>query len=324
MFDSMLRQCHGLKAGVVTPPFLYGARSPLVAGIIRRNDEISDESKKVIEKSFFNRNPFLLDRVHVDAFEVVSDDSIHRAHDPTHLEAGVGITLTTSVKIGDREIPCAVVMNCLHVGVRNDFKKYHANQARLICQDFAIESVGVCGLVLSVGDDVISDRFRDISRIGRVHLTLEKKNADTQYAIEKISNEEKRDIFNRYLTFPNVQDSLETISLIDKSSDSVVCGISVVPGTDRFTDAFVTMDCPSGSERQMIQLLASKITTKRTAYLEFATSDKQNAKVFGEHDSMPLSAMPVGLTESEQAFIVRNPIVTSGMFHHLFDPLDYS
>ena len=319
----MLRRVSNLKNGIVTPPYLYGSRSPLVAGIIRRNDEISEESKRVLEKSFFSKNDFLLSKVHVDAFEVVSDESVHRAHDPTHLEAGVGVTVSTRIKIGNREIPCAIVMNCLHVGVRNDFKNYHANQARLICQDFALDTVGDCGLVLSVGDNVIKDPFRETCRIVRVNMKVGPRSEESLYAIEKISDLEKIDIFARFITFPDLHESLESFALVDKT-DVVICGISRVPGTSGFTDAFVTMDCPTGSEKRMIELLASKIMQGKSSSLEFATSDKHIAPLFDQSQSVSVSAMPVGLTNTEQEIILRNPMLTSGSFHHLFDPLDYS
>ncbi len=324
----MLRFLPKKFSNIVAPPFLYGTRNPLVAGIIRTNDEISNESKRVLDKFFFQRNPFVTQHVDVDAHEVVSDDSVHRAHDPTHLEGGVGITLTTKIKLpkSKEEIPCAVVVNCTHVGVRNDFKNYHANQARVVCQAFAEKNLGDRGIVFSVtdNDQSVGDGYLPITRLHKVDPKSQKINSH-QYSVEPISHTEKAQIFSQYNTFPSLMTAVENFALIDKKSDSIICGISRIPETNKLTDPFVTLDCPEGNEKSCLGQLVSEVSRSRSAILEVSESDRVIFQLFGSETSgLVVHALPIGLTSEEQTSLLRGPLCFSGMLHHMFDPVDYS
>jgi hypothetical protein len=300
---------------VVAPPFLYGIRNPLVAGIIRQNDEISTESKKMLNKHFFARIGGDATPI-VEAVEVVSDDSMHRSHDPTHIEAGVGVIVKTIAHLPrTREaVPCAIVMNCMHVGVRNDFKNYHANQARVMCEHYAeswVQDEGR-GLVVSVGSDVTSEGYMHItdSRTCKLQPVEDQENL----TLEPVSSDEKSEIFSTHFTLTEPSTSVETVGLVDIESDTLICGASL-HGKKMLTDPFITTDCPAGKEVEIMGILARKLGRVE---LEFCGNDRFIDSLFPvTSDSVSLSVLPMGLSVEDQENLLRYPWVTGGIFNHL-------
>lgn len=308
---------------VVAPPFLYGTRNPLVAGLIRTNDEISEESKKMLHKYFFSQCKLIDSSAHqVEAVEVVSDDSVHRSHDPTHIEAGVGVIIKSLARLANMEIPCAIVMNCMHVGVRNNFKNYHSNQARVMCQYNAekwIENdMNGRGLVISVSSDEAcqpseSEGYMEMATVKRSAI-VHHKQSKSSLTMEEIPLEEKEEIFSNHLRIPIL--STKTYGLVDKETDALLCGFSLIEGNkSTCIDPFVTTDCPEGMEHEMMEMAASKYGI---FHMEYCSNDKFIDNLFkNEGETITLSALPIGLTENEQTVIMKRPWITSGLFSHL-------
>ena len=301
---------------VVAPPFMYGNRNPSVSGIIRRNDEISDESKRVLSRTFFGpRSNAWRNIDQIEAVEVVSDESVHRAHDATHLEAGVGVVATTRMN-GD--LPTSIVLNCTHVGIGNSFKKFHANQARIACIELAEKQLAGRGLVLSVArlgeGPLTSDGFMEITRLRCVSI---KNRVDSEkYATEDLSIDAKRHLFAPYNYMFDIVNGSSV--LIHNETDSIVCGATAV-SNGLFTDCFITDDCPRGQEKELIEFFLSRLSGTS---LEISSSDELVSRLFSDETSegeeLAVSALPVGLTVEEQNHLLQRPWVFSGLFSHLF------
>lgn len=298
-----------------------------MSGLIRFNEEISSASKSYLAKSAF-KNPFLEDCLAVDSIEVVSDESVARAEDRTHIEAGVGLLLKTVMRIPTRdgnEVPCAIVPAYSHVGVKNDFQTFHSNQAKIICERYGeewIEKEGGRGVVFTVHNEApqITEGYMQINKVMHADVSHTARDLPAGMNVEPLSKEEKLAMFAGYVCFPSFSNSgnLKSFALIQ--NDSVLCGISVyvVGNTLISTDAFITTDCPDLDGKQNLELLISHVskslTTKR-AEIRYMQTDKLIGNALkGRASGTMISALPIGLTDNEQLALIRAPWATSGLF----------
>lgn len=311
---------------VVPPPFLYGIRNPLVSGVIRFNEDISSESKKVLMNEFFNRdNPFV-DEIDTDSIEIVSDDTLPRAHDRNHVEAGAAVLIKTSMSLPTGStVPCAITWRFVGVGANNDCHLFHSNQARVIGEFYGKKFIGDRGVVLTVhpvesGEVSLSEGHDVVNEILESQLSTNFP-IPAYLTVEELPIPERCAIYTPYIHFPSVLASqhLRSFALIDSKTDAILCGFNAVSlaGRTVATDAYVTSDCEIGSERAMIETLASKVaqlTRARRIALRFSKTDTMLGPLFDSAEvKAVISGVPLGLTWQEQQAVLRAPWITSGL-----------
>ena len=322
----MLRR--SLARHIVPPPFLYGTRNPLVTGLIRFNEEISSESKKLLAKSAL-QNPFIDTCLSVECIEVISDETVMRAEDKNHIEAGAGVLLKTVVKIpnpsGSVQVPCAIVTGYSHVGENNDFQTFHSNQAKIICEHYGedwIEKEGGRGVVITVHGEApqITQDYMQINQVLHADVARDSQPLPSGMTVEELSKKEKLSIFEGYVGFPaySGSDNLKSFSLVQH--DAILCGVSVFSLGHSLiaTDAFITTDCPEGSERDNLNRLISHVSrqlkAKKTQMRYMQTDRLIDQAIMGRQSATMLTALPIGLSDMEQLALIRAPWVTSGLF----------
>ena len=303
------------------PPFLYGIRNPLVSGLIRFNEDISKEAKRVITTEYFNKT--LVDLDDCDTIEVVSDDSVARADDPTHIEAGVGVVVKTSISTGPEQpvVPCGIVSASKPVGERNNSMLFHANQAKTICEYYAREYVGDRGIILLVKNDgeklILENNLFKYNFMQKINNFFSQKNEINEFKIDKINN---YSFLSNYIHFPT---SLSLHALIDRS-DNIVCGGKCLVEDRKLiiTDPFVTMDCMEGSEKESFILFAQKVMQCRefartnSATVRYVDNDRIMTDIFGKDESRVISRFSlqtVGFSPQEDEVLRRRPWLTSGI-----------
>lgn len=309
MFTSLRR--------LVAPPFLYGTRHPLVSGLIRYNEEMSIASKEVLSRL---RNAPACKGDEIVGFEIVSDDSVSKAHDKTHIEAGAGIVLKTEIRIPSASnLPCAIVMNFASVGVKNNFSSFHSSQARIYAEQIGEEYLCNRGVVITQytnGEErQVTEGFADVNTVLRVTLRNDEPSVK-DVKMERITAEERNEMMSQYVSFPTRE--RESFILTNGAGD-VLCGLSCSGANANFSDPFVTLDCPEGLERKSIEFLAQQIIREKNLSgkptLRFAESDGVIANLFKEGKLVSvLTALPVGLSVTEQQSLVRAPWAISDLF----------
>lgn len=321
------------SAKAVPPPFLHGKRAPGIAGLIRLNDEISYESKNVLFKSYFSNNCFQTDHIgEVESLEVVSDETVRWAHDRTQIEAGAGLLLKTAIHIPSKSpsresviFPCAIVSHFTHIGTSNDNRNYHANQAKEACQLHGEEWIvstheNKKGLVITahaVTEEAplqVSQGYIALNESRR--FTVHAKSSNLR--IDKIPPNQKEQLFNQNIYFPLLLKApvLESFVLADRSSDSIICGVSLAktPAGLRAVDPYVTMDCPEGEEKSCLTSLVGELASRNGAKkcdILFSSNDKFLSSILTDNnedcDSIIFSALPIGLDQDDQHAVISAP-----------------
>ena len=263
-------------SSVVTPPFLYGHRHPRIAGLIRFNDEISAEAQRVLQRMVFAENKFLtrMNPECIDLVEIVSDDTSSRSDNPNLIESGTGVMIRTNVEVpGHFKIFCGISLGFQGVGIRNDSKKYFANQVRAFSDDYltdhVIEQGG--GLVLTChqldeeegniidlpnGHEVLVDVLEvDLKRCGK---TIDHK---------LLTNQDFDDLYEPCIRFdPQSADSARLVGVLE--NDTLLYGGSIT-SENILVDPFITVDCPEDGH---LSLPAHRMV--------FTSSDKYIHKLF--------------------------------------------
>lgn len=334
---SVIRRALGNN--VVPPPFLFGRRLPQVSGVIRANEELSEESKTVLLKSFFAKFPFSNHNVaEIDSFEIVSDDTLSLAHDRDHIEAGAGLVVKTAVNIPSRSsgedglvLPCGIVTHCSHIGANNDNQNYHSNQAMAVCQHFAEDwiikgNTQPQGLIItahSVSEQhplQLSPGYIPVNEVCR--YTVQAEPSESHLVIKPLTD--KVDILKETLHFPLVVNcpSLESFGLIDNTY--LLCGLSILRTSSRLlaVDPFVTTDCPSGEEKHLLTKLVGQLAKRngfKSCDIQYSGNDKFLSSILApqsttSNHSIVFSALPIGLDHTQQQAIIRTPWALSGLF----------
>ena len=322
------------------PPFLFGRRLPQVSGVIRANEELSQESKAVLVKSFFAKFPFSNHNVaEIDSFEIVSDDTLSLAHDRDLIEAGAGVVLKTAVHIPSRSsseengvvLPCGIVTHCSHIGANNDNQNYHSNQAMAVCQHFAEEWIIKGNQEQPQGLIIISHSVSEQHPLQLSHGYIP-VNEVCRYTVQAETSEslviqqlpDKNDILKQTLHFPLVLScpSLESFGLIDNTY--LLCGVSILRTSFGLlaVDPFVTTDCPSGQEKHLLTTLVGQLAKRngfKTCDIQYSGNDKFLSSILApqstrSNHSIVFSALPIGLDHTQQEAIVRTPWALSGLF----------
>lgn len=318
----MIRMRNSVRCMVV-PPFMSGIRNPLVAGLIRFNEDVSAEAKKVLSRASQS-----------ECLEVVSDDTLRRAHDRHHIEAGAGLLTKTFLSLGtDRKsIWCAVAHGFVPVGVNNDSKEFHANQARIVAEYYGEEWVkeaggGVVVTAHASADDdsqriVLSDGFQVVNELVEVtDMPASSSLAnDIKFvrALDGLLSEE-------FLTLGEPQPNSLCHFVLKKSDESIIGGISVCEKTGNIIDPFITTDCPEGTEWQMLSAvvgLASKESRIRKPKFFLSTNDKYLHQLLrGSGASIVprvvFSALPLNMNMEDQKQLRRLPWLSSSLLRFL-------
>ena len=315
---------------------MYGTRHPRIAGLIRFNEEISHESKRHVFASLFDKNPVVDLLGPVDTIEVVSDDTVMRSHDRNHIEAGVGVLIKTGLSVpsptGPIEIPCALITNCSHVGATNDCKQFHSNQARVVCEHYGEEWLGTRGLLVTAhrigGDDAaeisVSEGSAVVTELYSVDFPITRVDfTHSNLTVESVTARDRINLLSNFVHFPSLlaSASVESFALVDPGVDVVLCGVSTVVCKSGLvaTDAYVTVDCPSGTEEEMLGVIISRLASQKGFNRIKLTLSKNDAitTIFNPDrlvTQVVLSAVPIALTEMEQRAVMKAPWAMSGLF----------
>ena len=282
---------------------MHGVRLPTIAGLIRFNDEVSEEAKRVVLPKFF-LGP------NTELVEVVSDDTAARSHEREHIESGAA--LWSKMKAGTT--PVAFVFGAQSIGPTNQNKEYHANQARVAAQTFAedwlIQNGG--GLVVIAGNTSLSDpQMHAINSLVLVDSIVDDKK-DGIWKFEEMKRNEKFAIFSPFIQFDHF-DVSETADMRESKSFALTDGDILLGGMtemkDYLTDVFVTTDCPEGMEKSVIKYM-QKILKKPIIY---SSNDLYLHKLLNGEKCITFSALPVGLPISVQKELSTKPWLSSSI-----------
>ena len=270
----------------VLPPFMYGNRSPLVSGLIRFDDEVSTEAKRM----YFGRS----DEEHI--VEVVSDDSVARSTDPDHIEAGAGLWRSSGIAYG-----------FLPVGTSNNDRTYHAAQARLVaqqCCEDALDESGGLAVTIDHTPHVLSPGYKRLNvllsvDIPRVHAP--------GYEIETTPLSELSQF-----QFALAKQPRDIVHFVCKFNNTLYGGVSQ---TDKkFSDPFITTDCP---EDEAIRVLSALCKGK---HLYYSSNDKYMHSILSKYTTsqkLEISAIPINMDQQKQNFVLKTPWLASSLLQFL-------
>ena len=320
----MLRIISRRFSSVVPPPFLYGHRHPLIAGLIRFDDEISEEARRVLQTSVFSENKFFskINPHAVKLVEIVSDETVSKSHDRTLIEAGTGTMIKTAIKFPGRSdhIPCGISLGFRGVGISNDAKLYHANQVRTFTNEFVTENISDGGFVVTCHeiseDENVIDLLPGHEIVGEVLEVFLRGGAkipdNSEYKIVELTGDDFEQIYDPCVRFNSQIDNLRFLGLC-ADNGTLICGGSVT-SENILVDPFVTLGCKEGEEKLMLEIFAKNLLG--TKKIVFSSSDKFIANLFPEKNvRYVVSAKPVGDEISDEIFslLKRRPWVLRGL-----------
>jgi len=313
-------------SSIVPPPFLYGHRHPLIAGLIRFDDEISNEAQRVLQTAVFSQNNFF-SKISTDAVrlvEIVSDETVSKSHNRTLIESGTGVMIKTTLTLpGTEKIPVGISLGFHGVGISNDSKQYHGNQVRTFSNEFLTDSISETnnsGIVLICHD--VSDADNNtidllpgheiVAEILDAPIRSSSTSNDTSsYSLVELSSEECAEIYAPCVQFGRELDDTKFLALRSAEGD-LICGGSVT-ANKILTDPFVTLDCPEGEEKRILEIFSKKFIGAKK--IVFSSSDKFTANLFpNENVRYVVSAKPVGdITDEQFSLLQRRPWVLQGL-----------
>ena len=310
-------------SSVVPPPFLYGHRHPLIAGLIRFDEDISDEAQRVLQTAVFSQNNFF-SKISPDAVrvvEIVSDETASKSDNRTLIEAGTGVMIKSSLTLpAGEKLPCGISLGFHGVGISNDAKNYHANQVRTFSNEFLTDSIveNSSGIVLTCHE--ISDDENTIDLLSGHEIVTEilersvkSSNIDSsRYSLVELSTDEVRELYAPCIRFDCEIDGVKFYGLRSEEG-LLICGGSLTLQTI-LSDPFVTLDCPEGDEKNILELFSKKFLGAKK--IVFSSSDKFMANLFADADvRYVITGKPVGEGISSEQFslLQRRPWVLGGL-----------
>jgi hypothetical protein len=264
---------------IVTPPFLYGHRHPKIAGLIRFNEDISSEAQRVLQRSVIAENKFIsrLDVDRIDLVEIVSDDTVCKSENANLIESGTGVMVSTSLDVAiHTRIPCGISLGYQGVGIRNDSKKYYANQVKTFSDEYLTDRVMEQGggLVLSCHklDDEDENDVVDLPADHEILteiLEVDLKTTRRSDPVVPLTETDSNDIYEPCIRFdPNTDNPPQLVGVYE--TGTLLYGGSIT-NENVLVDPFVTLDCPEHMIRDFA-LGTNKIV--------FSSSDKYIHNLF--------------------------------------------
>ena len=284
---------------IVTPPFLYGNRHPRIAGLIRFDDDLSLEARRVLQNGLLWKNKFFskINPNSVKFIEIVSDDTVGKSNDPNLIESGTGAIISTDVKFPNqtKNFSCGIAIGFEGVGIYNDSKQYHANQVKTYANEFFLETPPTnadnARLILScleISEDNTVDLLPNhqvLTEVVEVVIPRQKRISNREnYKLKQLEETMYNEIYSPCIIFANqINDSEETkfIGMYDLDEKNLLCGGTIVEGENLLVDPFVTFDCPEGKETEIFSIFANLANVKK---LIFSSSDKFMTKLVGSGD----------------------------------------